>query len=234
MLLGDDIMKGYYKNWYQHYKEVDEQREREIKRGYFTDIPENDYEYGRLKSSAQKPNLRDFENSYAPKRRSVRKKRSFFGSFFGLLLPLSTILGFGFLWYQLDMGPVRTMVNDALVFVGVREDVEVVLGYHMELLERHEAFVEKVEGLNFSEELNLAELHGLYQEIKQTHAHVNSLPYDGFTEANRLWGFNLQSVSNMMYALDGDLEHIDEVFGNFILDQTEIANMVREALGIGF
>ena len=227
-------MKGYYKNWYQHYKEEDKRKEQELKRQYFSDEPEVKKESKKSYRQEKVKKVQVMEDDYMPKRKKYRRKRSFIGGLFGVLLPLSTVFGFGFLWYQLDVGPVRGLVDDALVFVGIREESEVVLGYHIDLLTQHEEFVEKVDGLDFSNELNLVELHGLHQNILSAHEYVTSISTNAFDEANRLWGFKLTSVNEMMRALEGNDEALYEVFNEFVTNQTEIANMVREALGIGF
>jgi len=221
-------MKGYYKNWYQHYLEEEKKKDQELKRGYFSNLPEKQPE-------EQEIQVEEVESEQPVERTSMLKKKKKSGRRFGclgVLLPLSTILGFLFLWYQLDIGPLRALVDDALVLVGMREESEPILEYHEDLLERHEAFVEEVDRLDFDEEMDLDELRELYEGLQEAHEQVIDVSTDEFDEAIRLWGFKLTSASQMMNGLENEVEDLADIYEQFMEDQVEIGNMIREELGL--
>lgn len=113
-------MKQYYKNWYQHYLELEAEKEREIKRSYYSNIAvkKGNHEHQQI--------LQTLSNFATEKPSSkVRKKQTSSPRLrlFNLFLPLLTVVAFVAVWYRLDLGPVRYYVNEALVFVGVRTEV---------------------------------------------------------------------------------------------------------------
>ena len=107
-------MKGHYKNWYQHYLALEAQKERDVQRAYFSN-----YEPENLDEVAE--DSEDFLSSTILENVPVKRHNRF--QLIGLLLPLVTISGFVFLWYQLDIGPVRDIVHEAFVHIGVREEI---------------------------------------------------------------------------------------------------------------
>jgi len=217
-------MKGYYKNWYQHYLEEEKKKDQELKRGYFSNLPKEQPEEQEEQLEKTVEELSVEEIPAPPKKRRRRI------GCLGVLLPLSTILGFLFLWYQLDIGPIRDLVNEGMVLVGIREESEHIRDDHVALLEQHEAFMEEVGALDFDEGMDLADLHELYEQLQEAHEYVIDVSTEPFDEAIRLWGFKLTSVSQMMNALENEHENLDDVFEEFMEDQIEIGNMIREEL----
>ena len=222
-------MNGYYKNWYQHYLEVEEQKEQAAKRGYYSNLTPGAHETEdrildgwkeeKSKIPAGKP--------FVPARK--KKQR---GGFLGVLLPIATIAGFIFLWYQMDAGPVRHLVNEALVFAGIREEVIDVVSYHTSLLDQHVVFAEKVAAyISGEDELSFDDLDLLYEEIRATHMRVIEVSEEEHAEAIRLWSFKIASTNQMMNDLiiDNDIKEAHE---QFVVDQREIAAMIRAELMI--
>jgi len=222
-------MKGYYKNWYQHYLELEVQKEKDSKRGYYSNLAskEADTENATLERG-QENKGRIPEIQSLTKTRKNKKKFSLLGA----LLPIATISGFIFLWYQMDAGPVRHLVGEALVFVGVREAAIDVMSYHTSLLDQHVEFAEKVAAyINGEDELSFDDLDSLYDEIRATHMRVVEISDEEHAEAIRLWSFKMSSAQQMMNDLIID-EDIDTAHAQFMIDQQELATMIRAELMI--
>lgn len=222
-------MEGYYKNWYQHYLELEKKKEKDAQRGYYSNLapPEE-------KTDHPVPESRKEETHQLPEVAPVipikKKKKKF--RLFGILLPISTILGFVFLWYQMDIGPTRQLVDEALVFAGIREEAIDVISYHTSLLDQHVAFAEKVATfINGEDELSFDDLELMFNEIRATHTQVVEISEEEHAEAVRLWSFKIASTQQMMTDLIID-EDIDEAHAQFIIDQREIADMIRAELMI--
>jgi len=223
-------MKGYYKNWHQHYMDLKEQREKEKGRGYYSNIAPLETEGGNQK---QVPDYHQGVKSkipnFQPARPVKRKKNKF--RFLGALLPITTILGFIFLWYQMDAGPVRHFVNEALVFTGIREATIDVVSYHTSLLDQHVEFAEKVSAyINGEDELSFDEIDLLYDEIKATHMRVVEVSDVEYEEALRLWSFKISSIQQLMNNLNIDDEDAQAVYAQFMIEQQELASMIRAEL----
>jgi len=222
------MKKVYYKNWYQHYLEEEKKKDMKLKRGYFSNLPEEEVKEEEEKQEEKQEKAA--EQVLVPKR-----KRRRFGCL-GILLPLSTISGFLFLWYQLDIGPIRDWVAEGLVFVenwvGTEEveEAEDALAYQVALLEQHEAFVREVARLDFDGEMDLSRVRALYEELQDAHEHLTEVSSEAFDEAIRLWGFKLTSVNQMMDGLEEKDENLGEIYGRFREDQVEIGTMIREEL----
>ena len=221
-------VNSYYKNWYQHYLELEEQKEQEAKRGYYSNLTPKENE-----TEIRVPERLQEEKSKIPVGKPfvpVRKKKSGF-HFLGVLLPIATILGFIFLWYQMDVGPVRHLVNEGLVFAGIREEAVDVIGYHVSLLDQHVEFAEKVASyINGENELSFDDLDSLYEEIRTTHMRVVEVSEEvRYAEAVRLWSYKIASTHQMMNDLifDSDVEGAHE---QFIADQQALAALIRTEL----
>ena len=221
-------MNRYYKNWYQHYLELEEQKEHDVMRGYYTNlIPKENEAITRIPERLQEEKRKiPAGKPYVP----VRKQKKGF-HFLGVLLPIATILGFLFLWYQIDVGPIRHLVNEAFIFVGIREETVDVISYHTSLLNQHVEFAEKVAAyINGENELSFADLDSLYEEIRATHMRVVEVSGDeGYAEALRLWSFKIASTNQMMNDLifDSDVKGAHE---QFIADQQAIAALIKAEL----
>ena len=218
-------MKGYYKNWYQHYLELEEKKEIEARRGYYSDfvVPEKGAEN-------QMPESRKGFNHKYPNVQSAKKekKRS---TRLGALLPVATILGFIFLWYQMDAGPVRHLVNEALVFARVREVAVDVISYHTNLLDQHIEFAEKVSAyINREGELSFDDLESLYDEIRATYTQVVEVSDEEHKEVIRLWSHKMSSTGKMMNDLIIDDDDIIAAHAQFVIEQEELAALIRQEL----
>jgi len=225
-------MKGYYKNWYQHYLKLEKEKEKEMQRGYYSNLaPKESQE----KVKDQAPEGLQEEESKISEIRSIRpvkkKKKGF--SFFNLLLPVALISGFIFLWYQMDIGPTRQLVDEALVFVGVREETVDVVSYHRSLLDQHVAFAEKVAAyLNGEDEISIDDLELIYDEIRAIHMRVIEVSEEEREDVIGLWLFKISSTHQMMNDLISD-EDVDVTYAQFVIDQREMAERIRVALMIG-
>ena len=218
-------MKGYYKNWYQHYLEVEEQKGKELQRGYYANFtrPETEFEQ-RIPEYQQGENSR--MQKYKPFRPMRKKKNKF--NFFSALLPMTIIVGFVFLWYQMDAGPVRHLVNEALVLTRIREATADVVSYHTILLEQHAEFSEKVSAyVNGEEDLSFDDLDILYEEIQATYMRVVEVSEVEHEEAMRLWSFKISNTEQMMDNLTNDDDGIVAAHAQFEIEQQELATMIR-------
>jgi len=225
-------MKGYYKNWYQHYLELEQQKKKDEQRGYYSNLAPED-----KKSKAEK----QFSEGRAEKNNKVleeepviivkKKKRKH--RLLGVLLPITTIMGFVFLWYQMDIGPIRQFVNDALVVVGIREEAIDVIGYHTSLLDQHVTFAENVAMyINGEDELTFTDLELMYNEIRASHRHVVEISREEHAEAVRIWSIKISNVTHMMNGLLEE-DDIGEIHVQFIADQQEMVELIRAELVIG-
>ena len=223
-------MKGYYKNWYQHYLELEKEKEKEIQRGYYSNLASKE---NKGKAESGIPERLQEEKGKILEIKPVvpvkRKKKKF--GLVGVLLPITTITGFIFLWYQLDIGPTRHLINDALVFAGIREEVIDVVSYHTSLLDQHVEFAEKVAAyINGEGEISFGDLELIYDEIRATHMRVIEVSEEEHAEAIRLWLFKISSTHQMMNDLISD-DDID--VAQFMIDQREIAALIKAELLIG-
>jgi len=223
-------MKGYYKNWHQHYIERELQKEEDLKVGYYTNLSpkkEDPILQGSTIADDYYRNLK-FGNNINEK----TKKKNKGSSKFGILLPLMTFFGFVFLWYQLDMGPVREYVNLALIFVGIRDDSIDVLSYHSDLLDRHSLFSELVFGIDVVEgNFDLDELELLYSEIRQSHSQILNLSHDEYMQTMSLWALKISSTSQLMNELRNN-ENVELAVAQFEVDQRGLADRIRAELNI--
>jgi len=233
-------MKGYYKNWYQHYLKLEEEKEKEVQRGYYSNLAPKE---SQDKVKNQAPEGLQEEKSEISEIRTivpVKKKKKKRVSFFNILLPVALISGFSFLWYQMDIGSTRQLVDEALVFVGVREKTIDVVSYHTSLLDQHVEFAEKVAAyINGEGEISFDDLELIYDEIRAMHMRVIEVSEEEHEEVIRLWLFKISSTHQMMNDLvsDEDAEvaaiNIDAAHSQFVIDQREIAALIRAELMIG-
>ena len=224
-------MKGYYKNWYQHYLKLEKQKEEEVQRGYYSNLAPKESQDKAVdvvqeKVSSDKSKVSELQPVMMPVKKGKFK-------LLGALLPMATILGFAFLWYQLDVGPTRRLVNDALVFAGIREEALDVVSYHTSLLDQHVEFAEKVAAyINGDGEISFGDLELIYDEIREMHMRVIEVSEEEHEEAIRLWLFKISSTHQMMNDLIND-DDIEVAHAQFVIDQQEIAAMIRAELMVG-
>jgi hypothetical protein len=222
-------VKGYYKNWYQHYLELEKQKEKEVQRGYYSNLTRSEN-----KAENRIPARLQGEKSKVPEGplfTRVKKKKKF--KLFSVLLPISTILGFIFLWYQMDIGPIRSLAHEVLGFAGIRQEVVDVVSYHINLLDQHIAFAEKVAVyLTSEDEADFESLQLIYDEIRINHIEVAKVSGDDYKEVIRLWPFMLSNTSQMMRELI-TVDDVEVAHKQFISTQEEIEAMIRNALGVG-
>lgn len=226
-------MKRYYRNWYQHYLELEAEKNREIQRGYYSNLVQHKGEDERV-AAAVVPSgipIDELEPVVAKKQKTKRRFR-----LLDLFFPLLTICTFVFVWYKLDLGPVRLFVNEALVLVGIREeateDTIDVISYHVNLLDQHVVFAEAVaKFISGGHELSFADLDVLYDEIRLRHGEVIEVSLNVHDEAVRLWGFKVASAQQMMNNLLIN-EDVAMAFVQFLSDQAEIATLIRAELQI--
>jgi len=227
-------MKGYYKNWYQHYLKLEKEKEKEIQRGYYSNLaPKESKDKIENQGSDQLQEEKSKVSEGQPIILVKKKKRKF--RFLGVLLPVVTISGFIFLWYQLDVGPIRRLVDDALVFAGAREEAIDVVSYHTSLLDQHVEFAERVAAyISGENELSFDNLELMYDEIRATHTRVIEVSEGEHAEAIRLWAFKIASTQQMMSdLLIDDDDDLVEAHAQFVIDQREIAVLIRAELLIG-
>ncbi|MCL1989415.1 MAG: hypothetical protein FWG67_00845 [Defluviitaleaceae bacterium] len=228
-------MQGYYKNWYQHYLEVEAQEEKERKRGYYSNL-ETTTQHTIEHRKGERPQV---ETRMPPLTQPVisRKKKRKKAKRLGLMLPVSIFLGFIFLWYQMDIGPTRHLIDEALLFigiqVGIQEQTVDVISYHTSLLDRHLAFSEKVTLYIYGEdELSFADLELMYDEIRRLHLQVVEVSGTAHEDVIQLWSFKLASVAQLMHDLlvEDDIERAHE---QFMADQQEMAGLIKVELSLG-
>ena len=227
-------MKGYYKNWYQHYLDQEEQKGKDVQRGYYSNFASPESEAQRKPEYSQMG--RQEEMYTTPKFQHIKsmKKRKTQPRFLSALLPVATIFGFIFLWYQMDAGPVRHLVNEALVFARVREATIDVISYHTNLLDQHVEFAEKVSAyIDREGELSFDDLESLYDEIRAAYIQIIEISEIEHEEAIRLWSYKISNTQQMM----NDLIIIDDddiiaVHAQFMMDQEELALLIRAELMI--
>lgn len=226
-------MKGYYKNWYQHYLEVEQEKEKEMQRGYYSNLIEKeDMASKREKVTHVTHGKENHAEIKAIPVSTGRSKKNKFNAI-SLLLPVVTILGFIFLWYQLDIGPVRKLTDDVLVFTRIKGEGDDVVGYHMSLLDQHTEFAEKVEAYITSEdEVDFELLKNIYDDIHAQHREVANVSGDEYEQATSLWPFMLKSTSEMMTELASS-DDVDVAHKQFVADQEEIGAMIRSSIGLG-
>jgi len=231
-------MKGYYKNWYQHYLEVEEQKEQDMKRGYYSNLTpkEEDHDkhnkYGKhieKKSDTimenENPTLM-IQTIEPPKKK--RKKRVLLNIF----LPAITVAGFIFFWYQADIGPTRDLVNEVLVFAGLRSETVDVISYHTNLLDQHLEFVEKISlYINSEDELNFSDLELMFNDLRQQHFNIVEMTEDAHIEVLNLWSSKMAHTGQMMVDLIADDQRdIIAIHEQFLIEQEEIAAMIIKEL----
>jgi len=228
-------MKGYYKNWYQHYLKLEEEKEKEMQRGYYSNLApkkSQDKVENLAPAQAEEEQSKDLDiqevRSVQRKRPVKRQKKRF-----GILLPIVLILGFAFIWYQMDIGPARHLVNEALVFAGVREEAIDVVSYHEHLLDLHVLFVEEVNAyLNGESGTSFGDVQLIYDDIRNTHMRVIEVSEQEHEEVIRLWLFKISSTHQMMHDLASE-EDATESHAQFVIDQREIGELIRAELMIG-
>ena len=219
-------MKGYYKNWYQHYLEVEAKKEQDMKRGYYSNLTTEEQVPNREKSEAQSDKSQTIIQATKTK---DKKKKNHFLNFF---LPVVTLVGFIFFWYQADIGPTRELVNEVLVLTGMREPAVDVVGHHTSLLEEHSAFSEKIlTFLNDDGEVSLSELEQLFDYLQEKHVQIAEVSNEVDTTVLKLWSSKIANIEEIMtHLITGDQIDMLIAYEKFILEQAEIASMIMTEL----
>jgi len=220
-------MKRYYRNWYQHYLELQAEKERELQRGYYSNLAPKT-EKNKPQEITDLLGQEQADNSVSPVAKRKKEKEKF--RLRDLLLPVMTICAFGAVWYHFDLGPVRAFVNDGLVWVGIRAETVDVISYHVSLLDQHVEFAEAVANFMAGEhELSFADLDALYDQIRLRHQEVIEVSTPVYAEAVRLWDFKIASTRQMLNWLQNN-EDLPERQIQFLTDQDALATMIRREL----
>lgn len=222
-------MKGYYKNWYQHYLKLEAEKQKEIQRGYYSNLAAKATEAGVVPAGMPETSVGELERLIIPDKKTGKRKKRF--RILNLFMPTVIVFGFLFLWYQLDLGPIRQFTNNSLVFVGLRDETVNVISYHVALLDQHLEFADRLAlYINGEHELSFEDLDNLYDEIRLKHGHILEIsPNDA--PVNRLWDFKIASLKQMLNELIID-EDIVTAHAQFTADQQEIATMIRSELDL--
>ena len=223
-------MKRYYRNWYQHYLELEAEKNREIQRGYYSNLAPSKGEHNKEGYREKSAEL----STQAPIQEVAEKKKAKRGlRVLDLLLPFLMICAFVVTWYKLDIGPVRQFVHESLVWVGVREETVDVISYHVSLLDQHLAFADAVANfITGDTELSFADLDLLYDAIRLRYDEVIEVSTEVHAEAVRLWGFKVASAQQMMNNLLIN-DDVTSDHAQFLNDQAEIAALIRDELRFG-
>jgi len=227
--MGDKTMKRYYRNWYQHYLGLEAEKEREIQRGYYSNLAPKTQKNADVKVHEKQTVVStDAPIQAVGKRKETKQKFRLVDLFF----PFVTICAFVTLWYQLGVEPIRHFVNEGLVFTGIREETVDVISYHVSLLNQHMEFADAVSNFMTGEhELSFADLDLLYNEIRLHHQKVIEVSAPIHVEVVRLWDFKIANIRQMMDWLQSD-DNITEQHAQFLNDQSAIAAMIRTELQI--
>lgn len=213
-------MNGYYKNWYQHYLKEEEQKQKELKKAYYTNI-ESKVE---ATTPSVTPTVKD-DPPVVTVEKDVKKKRKRF-SIFRLFLPLTTVVGFVFLWYYMDVGPIRSIVNEALVVTGLRfETIESVISQE-ELINKHELFINSlINYVSYTNEEDLRNLNYLYESIKTDHQQLIESGNIRDEETLQAWTFKIFGVHQIVIELQAGLD-LTATYEQFINEQRDLANVI--------
>jgi len=224
-------MKGYYKNWYQHYLKVEAQKEQDMKRGYYSNLPTKEEKSEREQSEETQDDVNPVLRiqTIEPMRKKKRKR-----FLLNILLPVAMLAGFVFLWYQMDVGPIRYFANEALVLTGLREPAIDVSGYHTSLLDQHLEFAEKIASyINSEGTLDFSELELMLDDLREKHLQIIEISGESHAEVMRLWSLKMASTGQMMDDLMSD-DQVDMTTNHeqFMLEQEEIAIMIMKELEV--
>lgn len=221
-------MKGYYKNWYQHYLKLEEQKEQDIKRGYYSNLAPKEMEKARkLATKEEKKEIPPLQLT-----QPVKKKKKRF-RFLNILFPLSILATFTFIWYQMEIEFIHNFVNEALIFARIKEPAINVASYHIDLLNQHETFLYNVEVyVSGADGLSFSELERLHQNVQNKYGFVAEIDNDEYLTVVNLWTAKMGAVEQMM----GILETADDpklAFGAFMDEQGEFLELIRISLDVG-
>ena len=232
-------MKNYYKNWHQHYLDQQEERKKDELRGYYTNVGTHETDGRGSQDFEPKSNnhiphnerryLANNSSFSTPMTRTEKKKQK--AGFFGWLLPVAVVIGFIGLWYHLDMGPVRHYVNEVMIFIGVRDDSEMILGHHFALLDKHVSFAEDIgDFIGGSGALSFDDLNSLFDELREAHNYLIEISGDAHQDAMRFWAFKIASSQQMMNEISIDEEGLELAFERFLTDQEGISELIRSEI----
>jgi len=205
-------MKGYYKNWYQHYLEVEAQKELDMKRGYYSNLATKKEERQRNNSEDLQEEMNQILTIKTLEHTGKKRKKR---PLLAIFLPAFILVGFVLLWYQMDVGPTRQLVNEALVFARVREPAIDVIGYHTSLLDQHLEFAEQIAAYITAEgELDFADLELMFNDLRQKHLQVAEISGENYSQVIKLWSDELNNTEQLLNELstEGDVGQAYEQF----------------------
>lgn len=220
-------MKGYYKNWYQHYLEEEKEKERALKRGYYSNLPPKDEvveikeETNDVEAVLTEKEIVLSKVAVVPKKKE-KKRRARLGS---ILLPLLIIVGFIGLWYHMDVGPTREWVDVALVWTGVREAQVDVAAFHEELLDAHQVFATLVGDFVGGDATRADEVGAQYGKIRALHQVLLDVSSEGHEELVRLWSFKIFSTNQMMSAVHSGID-VELTYEQFLGELEEVGGLI--------
>ena len=228
---GGDEMKGYYKNWYQHYLEIEEEKKKAVQRGYYANLEPKSMD--EKKPVVKKARENSESQTMAPKVKVAKSKAAKKSVLPGLLFPVFMLAGFVFLWYQLDIGPVRSWTGDALMMIGAREEPTVetvdVLAPHTELLALHEVFISQMVSYIQGEFDDFSLLLNEYDQMLLRHDYFMAQIAENEPVAVNDWREKVASVSQMMVILNEQLV-VDDEFAQFLTVQDQLTDLIHAQL----
>ena len=244
------LMKGtYYKNWYQHYKSLQNEQYKQKQQAYFSDSFTNSERFPVELDVPRVRNYRTNPDSHRVNRTSYRaserianynKPEQKSTGLLGFVLPLTTVAGFIFLWHMLDIAPLGITPSDLVpdsvsAFVSgvfdVSDDGNNIDDYitaHHHLMELHNEINEAIFTLMHGGELDF-DLHILYNHIDSENALLVTSLDEEAENLHRFWTLKMQSLSTMMQHLD-DAGETTDYYEQFLEDQEAIATFLNEAI----
>ena len=248
------MKNSYYRNWYQHYKQLQIEKEKTAQIEYFSDFKDIIPDEG-MNAIHEEGNDRDDvkpkDGKYRVKHDSLREEATLHHTFreknernfniLGFLLPISTMFGFLFLWYNLGIGvaPFRLAIEEVAAFVGLNHSVDetaLVIEKHESLMDMYYEINRQIQGYIESPigvSTNLAEMIHNYQSINDRNENLDEISNENFPDLARMRKFKLMSLSEMMtYIIENDTitDEMLEVYGQFTIDQNEIRSLINHEL----
>jgi len=238
------MKQTYYKNWYQHYKSVQDEQYKQKQQAYFSDTFSSSKNFP---IELDVPRVRNYrqerDERHLPEHTShythIKPKRKSSG-FLGLLLPLTTIAGFLFLWHMLGISPfgftpvdlvpdrVVAFVSDVFDDRDETDDIDNYIVAHHDLMELHTEINDSISAQIRGETLDF-DMQILYDYVERENALLVNRLDTSDEDLIRLWSLKMQSLSTMMQYLD-DPEAAAAYYDRFLEDQDVIATFLHEAV----
>jgi len=241
--LGGILMKGtYYKNWYQHYKTLQDEQYKQKQQAYFSD---SFTESERLSTEINVLRAHNYRANHNFNRASEcipndNKYKQKSSKFLGFLLPFTTIAGFLFFWHMLGIAPfgiaptdwvpdsVPALVSGVLNIENDTNNIDDYITAHHNLMELHTEINAAISTLMQGDELDF-NLQILYDYIDIENAQLVASLDENLENLHRFWILKMQSLSAMMQYLD-DTEAAADYYDQFLEDQVAIATFLNEAI----